>query len=68
MNICYCVHYFAIVFIVIIYIIILIDAINQRDSSLVNACLLFSAVLMILGNLLSDVCYSVVDPRVKVDG
>ncbi|MCF0246019.1 MAG: ABC transporter permease [Ileibacterium sp.] len=47
---------------------ILIDAINQRDSSLVNACLLFSAVLMILGNLLSDVCYSVVDPRVKVDG
>lgn len=47
---------------------VLIDAINQRDSSLVNACLLFSAILMILGNLLSDVCYSLVDPRVKVDG
>lgn len=47
---------------------VLIDAINQRDSSLVNACLLFSAILMILGNLLSDVCYSMVDPRVKVDG
>jgi peptide/nickel transport system permease protein len=46
---------------------VLIDAINQRDSSLVMACLLFSAILMILGNLLSDVCYSLVDPRVKVD-
>lgn len=47
---------------------VLIDAINQRDSSLVMACLLFSAVLMILGNLLSDICYSLVDPRIKVDG
>ncbi len=46
---------------------VLIDAINQRDSSLVNACLIFSALLMIIGNLLSDVCYSLVDPRVKVD-
>lgn len=47
---------------------VLIDAINNRDSSLVMACLLFSAVLMILGNLLSDICYSLVDPRIKVDG
>ncbi len=47
---------------------ILIDAINQRDTALVNACLVFSAILMILGNLLSDICYSLVDPRVKVDG
>ena len=47
---------------------VLIDGINQRDSALVCACLIFSAILMILGNLLSDVCYSLVDPRVKVDG
>lgn len=46
---------------------VLIDSINQRDTSLTTACLVFSAVLMILGNLLSDVCYSLVDPRVKVD-
>ncbi len=46
---------------------ILIDSINQRDTSLTTACLVFSAVLMILGNLLSDVCYSLVDPRVKVE-
>lgn len=47
---------------------VLIDSINQRDTSLTTACLVFSAVLMILGNLLSDVCYSLVDPRVKIDG
>lgn len=46
---------------------ILIDAINKRDNSLVTACLLFSAVLLVLGNLLSDVLYSVVDPRIKAD-
>lgn len=46
---------------------VLIDSINQRDTSLTTACLVFSAVLMILGNLLSDICYSLVDPRVKVE-
>lgn len=46
---------------------VLIDAINQRDNSLVMACLMFSALLMLLGNLLSDVCYTLVDPRIKVD-
>lgn len=46
---------------------ILINAINQRDTSLVSACLMFSAILMVLGNLLADVCYSLVDPRIKVE-
>lgn len=46
---------------------VLIDGINKRDFSLVNACLVFSAILMIAGNLLSDICYSLVDPRVKVE-
>ena len=46
---------------------ILIDAINSRDNSLVTACLMFSAILMILGNLLADIFYSLVDPRIKVD-
>lgn len=47
---------------------ILIDAINNRDNSLVMASLVFSAILMVLGNLLSDIAYSFVDPRIKVDG
>ena len=46
---------------------VLINAITQRDTSLVMACLVFSAILMLIGNLLSDVCYSLVDPRIKVD-
>lgn len=46
---------------------VLIDAITGQDQSLITACLMFSAILMILGNLLSDVLYSVVDPRVKVE-
>lgn len=46
---------------------ILIDAINKRDTSLATACLMFSAILMVLGNLLADILYSVVDPRIKVD-
>lgn len=46
---------------------ILIDAINGQDQSIITACLMFSAILMVLGNLLSDILYSVVDPRVKVE-
>lgn len=46
---------------------ILIDSINSQDQSIITACLMFSAILMVLGNLLSDVLYSVVDPRVKVE-
>lgn len=46
---------------------ILIDSITAQDQSIITACLMFSAILMLLGNLLSDVLYSVVDPRVKVE-
>ena len=46
---------------------ILVDAISNNDPAIMQACLLFSAILMVLGNLLSDVLYSVVDPRVKVE-
>ncbi len=46
---------------------VLIDAINKRDTSLVTACLMFSAILLVLGDLLSDILYSIVDPRIKVE-
>ena len=46
---------------------ILIEAISGQDQSIITACLMFSAILMVLGNLLSDILYSVVDPRVKVE-
>jgi len=43
----------------------LITAINNRDQSIALACMLFLSVLAMLGNLLSDLLYSLVDPRIK---
>ncbi|MDL2217199.1 ABC transporter permease [Christensenellaceae bacterium OttesenSCG-928-M15] len=45
---------------------LLIDAINARDYALVQGTTLVIAVLMILINLLTDVVYSLVDPRIRV--
>lgn len=42
-----------------------IRAINQRDYPLVMAFLLVGAILSLVGNLLVDVAYVLVDPRIK---
>ncbi len=42
-----------------------IDAINQTDWPVVQGILLFSAVLVLMGNLFADVMYAVVDPRIR---
>ncbi|WP_045143673.1 ABC transporter permease [Clostridium butyricum] len=42
------------------------EAIGNRDYTLLMGFNMLSAVLLILGNLLADVLYSVVDPRVKL--
>ena len=42
------------------------EAIGNRDYTLLMGFNMFSAVLLILGNLLADVLYSVVDPRIKL--
>lgn len=39
-------------------------AIN-KDYPVIMGTVLFAAVLVILGNLLADICYSLVDPRVR---
>lgn len=41
-------------------------AINLRDYPLMMAFCMLSACLILIGNLLSDICYSLVDPRVKL--
>lgn len=46
---------------------ILYTSILDRDYSVVIATNVFYALLMVLGNLLSDISYALVDPRVKVD-
>jgi len=42
-----------------------VDAINQTDWPVVQGILLFSALLVLMGNLLADVMYAVVDPRIR---
>jgi len=46
---------------------ILYTSILDRDYSVVIATNIFYSLLMVIGNLLSDVSYALVDPRVKVD-
>lgn len=43
-----------------------VEAIFARDYPLIIANTFVSAVLIILGNLLADVLYAVVDPRIKL--
>jgi ABC-type dipeptide/oligopeptide/nickel transport system permease component len=43
---------------------LLIQAINARDYPLVQGCVLAIALTYVLVNLLTDVCYSIVDPRI----
>lgn len=44
------------------------EAVMARDYPLIMGELLFVAVLTLLGNLLADVMYAVVDPRIRVSG
>jgi peptide/nickel transport system permease protein len=46
---------------------VIVDAIFQRDYPLVMATSFIFAVLVVLGNLLADVLYAVVDPRIRYD-
>ena len=45
---------------------ILYTSILDRDYSMVMAANIFYALLMLAGNLLADVSYALVDPRIKV--
>jgi peptide/nickel transport system permease protein len=44
-----------------------IHAANKRDYPIIMGTLVMSTVLVILGNLLADIAYGFLDPRVKVD-
>ncbi len=45
----------------------LVDSINLRDYNAVMAVLLASAVLTLVGILISDLSYALVDPRINLD-
>lgn len=44
---------------------IIVDAIFQRDYPLVMATSFVAAVMVVIGNLMADVLYAVVDPRIR---
>ena len=42
-----------------------VNAINNRDYQVLMGLTLFTAILVLLGNLLADIMYSLVDPRIR---
>ena len=46
---------------------LLVDAIFARDYPLIQGCLLFTAVVYVLVNLVVDLCYPLFDPRVATE-
>ena len=44
-----------------------VQSITNRDYPLIMATTIFLAVIMVLMNLLSDIMYKIVDPRIKLD-
>ena len=44
-----------------------VSAINNRDMPLLQGTVIFTALLIIAGNLVADILYSVIDPRIRVD-
>lgn len=46
---------------------VIVDAIFQRDYPVVMATSFIFAVMVVLGNLMADVLYAVVDPRIRYD-
>lgn len=44
-----------------------IEAVNRRDYTLIMGTTLMFAVLTLLSNLLADVMYAILDPRIRLD-
>ena len=44
-----------------------VDAINSQDFAVVRAMVFLGTVLYIIGAALTDICYALVDPRVRLE-
>lgn len=44
-----------------------VEAIFAQDTPVIIACFVIFAILVVLGNLLADLMYAVVDPRIRYD-
>ncbi len=46
---------------------LMVEAIGSRDYFVINAMTYISAILFVVFNLITDICYALVDPRVSLD-
>lgn len=46
---------------------LLIDSLNQQDYAVALAMQMFYIILALVANLITDICYCFVDPRIKLD-
>ncbi len=46
---------------------LIVEAIFAQDTPVIIACFIIFAVLVVAGNLLADILYAVVDPRIRYD-
>ena len=44
---------------------LLVESVSQRDYPLIQGCVLMFAVVFVVVNLVTDICYAFADPRVK---
>ena len=44
-----------------------VDAINSQDFAVVRAMVFLGTILYIFGAALTDICYALVDPRVRLE-
>jgi oligopeptide transport system permease protein len=44
-----------------------VSGIINRDYTLIMATTIFLAVIMVIANLITDIIYKIVDPRIKLD-
>jgi len=46
---------------------LMIEAISARDFQVINAMTYIGAILFVIFNLITDICYSLVDPRISLE-
>lgn len=46
---------------------LLVNAVYQRDYPLVQGCVLFTTFMFVMTNLVVDIIYAIVDPRIRYD-
>ncbi len=46
---------------------LLINSVLSQDVAVVQACIMIIAIVVVLSNLVVDICYGIIDPRIRVE-